>query len=189
MLLVSRLKLIDPQIRFLVEKDIPSIHTRVELKSGEKIFLHCLHPEPPIPRNKDSDERDAELLIVAKEVKAKDEPTIVAGDLNDVAWSYTTKLFQQISGLLDPRVGRGFYNTFSTKTPFFRWPLDYVFHSKHFKLIGLQRLPEFGSDHFPVIIHLIYEPEQKNTQHEKQADEDDKKEAEEKIEEGINNNK
>jgi endonuclease/exonuclease/phosphatase (EEP) superfamily protein YafD len=188
-ILFSRLKLVEPEIKFLVEKDIPSIHTWVELKSGETVYLHCLHPEPPTPENKDSDERDAELLIVAKEVKKNDFPSIVAGDLNDVAWSYTTKLFQEISGLLDPRVGRGFYNTFSTGTPIFRWPLDYIFHSVHFKLIKLERLPDFGSDHFPVIAHLSYEPEESSDNKEKHADREDKIEAEEKIEEGLNDKK
>ncbi|HWO42417.1 MAG TPA: endonuclease/exonuclease/phosphatase family protein, partial [Candidatus Eisenbacteria bacterium] len=58
MLLYSRLKLIEPQIKFLIEDDVPSIHTRVELKSGDSIVLHCLHPKPPQPvHSRDSTER------------------------------------------------------------------------------------------------------------------------------------
>ena len=40
MLLHSRLKLIDPAITFLVEGDIPSIHTGVELHSGVRLALY-----------------------------------------------------------------------------------------------------------------------------------------------------
>ncbi|MGH7964339.1 MAG: endonuclease/exonuclease/phosphatase family protein, partial [Candidatus Binatia bacterium] len=159
MLLYSRLKLVDPDIKFLVEDDIPSIHTGVELRSGACVTLHCLHPRPPHPpTDQDATERDAELLIVGRAVKEADEPALVAGDLNDVAWSHTTKLFQKISGLLDPRIGRGMYNTFDATNPLFRWPLDHVFHSNHFKLITLRRLPGFGSDHFPIYVALSYEP-------------------------------
>lgn len=65
----------------------------------------------------DSDMRDAELLTIAREVSDLGEaPVIVAGDFNDVAWSYTTHLFQRISGLLDPRVGRGLFSTFDTRS-------------------------------------------------------------------------
>jgi endonuclease/exonuclease/phosphatase (EEP) superfamily protein YafD len=182
MVLYSKLELINSKIKFLVQDDIPSIHTRAILESGKEIRLHCLHPRPPFPTGSDkSTERDAELLIVGKEIKNIDSPTVVLGDLNDVAWSKTNYLFQDISGLLDPRVGRGFYNTFHAKYPFIRFPLDHFFHSNHFRLIDFKRLDYFGSDHFPVYIELSFEPEASTKQEELKADKTEEKEAEEKI--------
>ncbi len=186
MLLYSRLPLHDPQVKFLVQDDIPSIHTRVELPSGQKIEMRCLHPRPPAPQEADrSTERDAELLIVGKEVKAKNAPAIVLGDLNDVAWSHTNKLFHRISGLLDPRLGRGFYPTFNAHWPLIRFPLDHVFHSRHFHLIEFKRLQKCYSDHFPVFVKLSYEPELKSEQPKLHTTPEEKREAQEKIEEAT----
>jgi endonuclease/exonuclease/phosphatase (EEP) superfamily protein YafD len=182
MLLYSRLELVDPQTRFLVDAEIPSIKTKVKLHSGELIDLYCVHPTPPVPGENDhSTERDKELLMVAKEVKESGSPSIVVGDLNDVAWSYTTELFTKISGMLDPRIGRGFYNTFHAKMPFLRFPLDHVFCSTDFKLVKLSRLENFSSDHFPILISLQYEQRAKTQQEEPQADKDDIELAEEKL--------
>ena len=185
MLLHSRLELVDPEIKELVEEDVPSFHTDVRLRSGDLVRLHCVHPKPPAPQEaKTSTPRDAELLIVGQEVKAHEGgPVIVAGDLNDVAWSRTTKLFQETSGLLDPRRGRGMYNTFSAKNPLARWPLDHVFHTDDFKLIHLERGPAWGSDHFPVYIELHYEPEAEAQQEEPEANQEQKEEANEKMSE------
>ncbi|MBA3767999.1 MAG: endonuclease/exonuclease/phosphatase family protein [Acidobacteria bacterium] len=155
--LFSRLELLDSEVKFLVQDDVPSIHARVRLMSGTVVELRCLHPPPPGPSGDErSTERDAELLIVGKETREKNVPVVVLGDLNDVAWSHTNYLFQDISGLLDPRIGRGFYHTFHAKYPFIRFPLDHFFHSKHFRLVDFRRLAYFGSDHFPVYIELSY---------------------------------
>jgi endonuclease/exonuclease/phosphatase (EEP) superfamily protein YafD len=155
MSLYSKLELIDPSIKYLIEKGVPSIETKVRLRNGNLIQLFGLHPEPPVPsENPRSTERDAEILLIAKKTEKLEMPVIVAGDLNDVAWSYTTELFLKVSGLLDPRRGRGFFNTFHVKYPLMRWPLDHVFCSKHFKLVELKRLPNMGSDHFPMFISL-----------------------------------
>ncbi len=182
MLLYSRLELINPEIKFLLQDDIPSFHTRVRLRSGKELELRCLHPRPPFPtEDESSTDRDAEILIVGKENKENHSPFVVMGDLNDVAWSRTNYLFQEISGLLDPRIGRGFYNTFHASYPFLRIPLDHFFHSNHFRLVNFRRLDYFGSDHFPVYIKLNYEPDAVHEQEELQADASQVEEAREKI--------
>lgn len=181
--LFSRLALADVQLQDRVTADIPSIFARVQLRSGQWVNLHCLHPEPPQVGN-DVEERDAELLIVAREVERDTHPTIVCGDLNDVAWSHTTCLFQRISGLLDPRVGRGLYPTFHAEHWLARWPLDHVFHDASFVLQHLEVLNYFGSDHFPVFIQLVHQPGAVHEHDVPDADSEDRQEAAERIAEG-----
>jgi endonuclease/exonuclease/phosphatase (EEP) superfamily protein YafD len=186
MMLFSRLELIDPEIKFLVDDHVPSIHSDVLLRSGRRIAVRCLHPPPPVPTFATrSIERDAELLLVGKEVRDLGIPVIVFGDLNDVAWSRTNYLFQDISGLLDPRIGRGFYNTFHAEIPVLRFPLDHCFHSNHFRLIDFKRLEYFGSDHFPVNIILNYEPDARVVQEELVPGPEQLAEAEEVISEKL----
>jgi endonuclease/exonuclease/phosphatase (EEP) superfamily protein YafD len=62
--------------------------------------------------------------------------------------------FREKSGLLDPRIGRGFFNTFHTKHWWARWPLDHIFVSDHFSLIKIKRLKDIGSDHYPLYTEL-----------------------------------
>ena len=178
----SKLLLTDIHIEFLVEPDIPSMHALVCLPSGHKIRTHFLHPAPPSPtENAESSERDAELIIVAKSVAETDMPVIVTGDLNDVAWSETTRLFRKISGLLDPRVGRGMFNTFHAGYWFMRWPLDHLFHSDHFTLSRICRLPGFGSDHFALFTELVLEAGRDVQQSGLEANEDDLTWAKDKV--------
>jgi len=158
MMLFSRLALEEAEIRFLMDPDVPSFRARLRLRSGDRVCLYAVHPRPPHAFQASFD-RDAELLVVGREIHQSPEPSIVAGDLNDVAWSYTTRMFQRISGLMDPRLGRGLYNTFSARSRLMRWPLDHIFFDPEFRLARLERLPEIGSDHFPMLAELSFEPD------------------------------
>ena len=151
----SKYELHNGKTAFLVEDDKPSMHAAIKL-GDHFVNLHFLHPAPPSPtENETSGERDAELLIVAKDIaKRAPIPTIVSGDLNDVAWSATTQAFVKISGLLDPRIGRGAFNTFHSQYWFARWPLDHIFHSGEFELVNMRRIEHIGSDHFPLLTTL-----------------------------------
>ena len=181
--LYSRLPFTEGTIEYLVKDDIPSMHCCMALRSGEKIRMHFLHPEPPSPTESEhSAPRDAELAIVARSVAESDQPLIVTGDLNDVAWSPTTRLFRHISGLLDPRVGRGFFNTFHADFPFLRWPLDHIFHSAHFTLSDIQRLPHIGSDHFSLYTRLNFTPLKGKAQEGEEPDAEDRERADEAAE-------
>lgn len=184
--LYSKLKLLDTEVKFILSYEIPSIHTTVILDSGQPVQLYCLHPKPPSPTEaKDSTLRDAELLIVGDQIKDLDESCIVMGDLNDVAWSRTTRLFQRISGLLDPRVGRKYVNTFHADYKLLRWSLDHLFHSTDFALVHMERLPHVGSDHFPIYVVLQTGREFEAIQEELEQTDADEQEAQEAIQEGI----
>ena len=182
MCLYSKLPLSGSEVKYLIEPDIPSIHTTVTLPGGQQVKLYCIHPEPPGPA-KSTKDRDAELVTVAKEIAKIKLPVLVAGDLNDVAWSSTTKLFEEISKCNDPRVGRGLYSTFNARYPLLRWPLDHFFASKDFTLNKIERLPKIGSDHFPIFIRLTYNPEAAPLNKTKQAEKADMEKANEKLKE------
>lgn len=156
----SRLPLTETEITYLVEPDVPSMHCVLHLPGSGAVRMHFLHPAPPSPtENERSVQRDAELVVVARSVADSEQPIVITGDLNDVAWSRTTRLFRKLSGLLDPRVGRGMFNTFHADYPFLRWPLDHIFHSHHFSVCTIKRLPTIGSDHFGLFTTLMYKPQ------------------------------
>ena len=153
MILLSKLPLGGMALRHIMLPDIPSIAGRLTLRDGATIDLFGLHPKPPLP-SADTDARDAELVIVGHEVRESGRAGIVFGDLNDVAWSDTSRLFVDLSGTIDPRIGRGFYPTFHAQHVLLRWPLDHIFYTPHFALMRMERLPDVGSDHFPLLAEL-----------------------------------
>lgn len=157
MLLYSRLPIVDQEVQFLIKKDVPSFRARLQLGTGDLVELYCLHPEPPPYEH--TSERDSELMLTGLAIRKSDFPSIVIGDLNDVAWSKGNREFLKLSGLLDPRVGRGFYHTFDARSVLVRYPIDHIFHTAEFRLGELSVLKPIGSDHHPVLIELSFEPE------------------------------
>ena len=184
--LYSKLELEDIKINHFLQEDVPSIEAYIKLEKNYRIKLYALHPKPPSPTEaKTSTNRDAELLVVAKRINEQDEPVIVFGDLNDVAWSRSTRLFRKISGLLDPRIGRGRYSTFHAQHSYLRWPLDHLFHSDDFSLNEIRVLPEIGSDHFPIYAKLEINEFAEKVQDEHDASKEEKEMADEKIEKAF----
>lgn len=177
----SKLEAEVKEIRFLIEEDVPSVFARLKLPTGELFEVHGLHPKPPQIETETTTNRDAELIVVAKKASKSSLPTIVLGDLNDVAWSHTTRLFRRISNLLDPRVGRGTYSTFPAGIPFFHFPLDYIFSSDEWRLGELETLPSIGSDHYPVFISLFYDESAQKEQEAPPKEEGDTEEARKTI--------
>jgi endonuclease/exonuclease/phosphatase (EEP) superfamily protein YafD len=157
MMVYSRLPILDYEVSFLTDDNVPSIHARIALRSGDTFMLRAIHPVPPPLA--DTFRRDAEILIAGQQCRESDVPNIVAGDLNDVGWSRTTRLFVRTSGLVDPRVGRGLFASYHAERPWFRWPLDHIFHDPDFAVGRMELLPYIGSDHFPVLAELVYVPE------------------------------
>lgn len=163
MSLYSKLPLSDNQTLFLDEKDVPSFYCTATMNDGTQFKLVTLHPVPPMPSRKYPDNvgekgEDKALIKAARKIARYKRPTIVAGDFNDVSWSHNTLKFSDISGLNDVRHGRGLYNTFDAKSFFLKWPLDHIYVSEEFKLVTLERLSEFGSDHNPLYAELVYSP-------------------------------
>ena len=186
MVVYSRLPLEHVEVRHLVEDTVPSIFVRAQMPSGDSVQFVFLHPRPPRPDiQQNSTWRDAELVLAAREIEDLPRPIVVAGDLNDVAWSRTTRLFQELSGLLDPRIGRGLYATFHADHWYLRYPLDHVFHSDELTLVELHRLDAIGGDHFPIAVTFAYEPGREAEQNAPNADADERQQGEEMVEDAA----
>lgn len=182
MILMSRLQM-EGRIEHILQPAIPSAHARIRIPNGEEIIVHAVHPEPPWPGD-DTGERDAELVTVGRRVREEGRAAIVIGDLNDVAWSRTSRLFRKVGGMKDPRIGRGFYPTFDARYPLLRWPLDHLFVSPHFDLVELDRLPDIGSDHYPIYFRLCLKDQASDRRVQPSAPPSTEAEAESELQDG-----
>lgn len=168
----SKHPIIDDEIKHLVSDRRASIHCTLKITDERRVRFIGLHPTPPAllvqqhdtsDERYDSDIRDAELVLVARAVaehasQRSPDPIIVAGDFNDVAWSSTTRRFQALSALKDPRIGRGLLNTYHADYPPLRYPLDHIFLSDGIKVGHISRIHIPGSDHFGVLAELEIQP-------------------------------
>ena len=154
--LYSRLPLVSPEVRYLVDNYVPSIKTGVQARSGLSFDFYGLHPMPPMMHS--SAKGEAEVLRAGREIGKNDQPAILAGDLNDVPWGDTAQRFKRISGMADPRVGRAFDATYKANNPLMRWPLDYAYITRNISVNGFTPLPDVGSDHFPLLADFCLRP-------------------------------
>lgn len=158
MVLYSKFPLKRIEVDYLNNKKVPSFESTIALTNSKNISFHSIHPVPPtyfedLPDN--AGQKATALKELGKEIEGRKFPTIVAGDLNDVIWSYVDEVTNTKNILYDVRVGRGFYNSYNAENMFIKWPLDHVFVTKEFRLKKLERLPKIGSDHFPIYVELV----------------------------------
>lgn len=158
MVLYSKFPLRKIEVNYLTNDKVPSFESIITFEDGKNFSFHAIHPVPPtrfqdFPDN--AGERENALKKLGKKVDDREFPTLVAGDLNDVVWSYVDELTGTDNSLYDLRVGRGFYNSFNANNFLMRWPLDHVWVTEEFQLRKLERLSKIGSDHFPIYVELV----------------------------------
>lgn len=175
------------KVNYFVADDLPSIEASLIIDKDRTFTFFGVHPPPPSPTEEDnSKERDGELLSVGKKVKKMKEPVIVVGDFNNVAWAKSSILFRKTSGLIDPRIGRGFVSTFHAKYKMLRFPIDLFFHSTDIFVEDFKTLRPIGSDHLPLFCKFFINYNEDIQEEEVETlEKGEKKEVEEMIEEGI----
>lgn len=185
--LYSKVVLQNVQVKYQIEDDKPSIFFDFPFEGQKPIHFCCLHPAPPSPtENETSKERDAELMLTGELIRKIDRPTVVCGDMNDVVWSRTTRLFKKMTGMIDPRVGRGFYSTYNANYFFLRFPLDHLFHTRDLYVGRMERSKNFGSDHF-AMYYEIHHKKKTSTPKNPKMNGEEKKDVKELIDEGTSN--
>ena len=158
--LYSRFPLSETEIHYFEDAGTPSIQTLLQLPSGDEIVFYGTHPRPPLPENS-VNAADKELIKIAQRTREADHPVVVAGDFNDVPWSFTIEKFKKISQLRDIRVGRGFYNTFDAQSLILRLPIDHIFISPGIGLIHLENPVAYTSDHMALFVRLMVDEKMK----------------------------
>ncbi|MXV37807.1 endonuclease/exonuclease/phosphatase family protein [Flavobacteriaceae bacterium Ap0902] len=183
--LYSKIPFAYEKVHHFVSDDIPSIEIEIKV-DNEKLRIFAVHPPVPSPTEETtSRERDGELMAIAKYIKINSfDNIIVVGDFNNVAWAKSSKRFRRLTGLNDPRVGRGLIPTFHAKYFFLRIPIDLLFHSTHVIIDDIETAERIDSDHFPMYFTLqISTREEEDSQ--EQEEQGDEEEMEQDIQEGI----
>lgn len=153
--LFSKYPLVSDSVHFFTRD--PVIRATVQTPEGE-LDVWAVHTRPPIFPN-DTEERNALMMMVAREIASRDRPVILAGDLNIVPWSADFKRMREAAGMHDAR--RGFKPTFPADFGLPLIPIDHVLHSAHFRTVGTRTVKLPGSDHRGFVASMVWESPQR----------------------------
>lgn len=159
MVLYSKFPFEKKEEMYLNNKNVPSFVSIIKINEKKIFKLHSVHPVPPthfkdLPDNAGQEAEAFKNL--GQQIANRNLPIVVAGDMNDAVWAMVDNLTKTKGILFDVREGRGFYNSFSAENFWMKWPLDHVFVTQEFRLQKIERLEEFGSDHYPIFVKLVF---------------------------------
>jgi endonuclease/exonuclease/phosphatase (EEP) superfamily protein YafD len=130
-----------------------AIDARVATPRGN-VRVIGVHLRPPMSRAL-AHERNAQLTALATHVATIDEPLAVLGDFNITPYSPHFTDWLAATGLHDARKGRRLDLTWPTFFPPLGIPIDYCLVRDGLTVAQYARLPDFGSDHYPVLARLV----------------------------------
>jgi len=121
--------------------------------AGKAFRLVGVHLSTPVTREMTA-LRQGQLEAIAALIRDAREPVVVVGDFNLTPYSpYFVKFLEQ-TGLRDALAGNGPSITWPTFFPILGIPIDHCLVSADWDVVGYERGPAFGSDHYPITVAL-----------------------------------
>lgn len=148
--ILSRHPLISPQT-FSTGPTV-GIDTIVELPVGMLRFV-AVHVYPPIGKAM-AQTRNNQLIRVAEYVREIEGPLLLCGDFNLTPYSPYFGRLEDAADLYDVRRGQGFGFSWPSFMPLAGIPIDHCLIRAPVMVNSVERLAQFGSDHYPVRVSL-----------------------------------
>jgi len=131
---------------------VPAIEARLRGPTGA-FTVFGVHLRAPTSERR-ALARNQELRELAARSAAVSEPLVVAGDFNVTPYSPYFLDWLEASGLTDSRRGRTLSTSWPATMPLFGIPIDHVAVNDGFTVVSHRKLPDFGSDHYGVVVEL-----------------------------------
>lgn len=152
----SRFPFTHSRVAYIGTAEVPSIIVEIVTKQG-KCTVVATHPLPPSGKEY-SEFRNNQLAELPRWVRQASSPVVLLGDLNVTPWNHYFKRLLIESGLKDSSHGQGVRPTWPTFSPLMLIPIDHCLYSQGIKIVARQTGPRVGSDHFPVIVDFVIQP-------------------------------
>lgn len=154
--LYSKHPLVDGEIRYLGDAEIPSVVAVVQSPAGRFTIIGT-HPLPPAS-GENTRLRDGQLTELPTIVKQANSPVLLIGDLNATPWCSEFHRLLRESGLRNSSQGRGVQPTWPTFMPLLLIPIDHCLYGPGMRVTAKRVGPKVGSDHYPIIVDFVLEP-------------------------------